>query len=353
MEQLLLGLVVVILASVLQGSFVVPMTYVRRWPWENSWAVFSLLGMFGFNWALALVTIPSLGAVYAEASPEMFLMLAVFGLLWGLGAVGFGLGVAAVGLALGYAVIMSLVLSLGALIPMAILHPQEILTAKGITVIVGVAAMVFGIALFGKAGMRKEREQGQRTGQITKLSTASMKLGLLIGILGGLFSCFPNVGYTLSEPLLDLAEKHGAKPRWAGNAVWSILFSGGAVVNLAYCGYLFKKNGSLKEYRCPEALRNLCLMALVSLMWIGSFCLYGVGAQIMGKWGPIIGWSIFIALSVSVAGVWGVVQGEWTGTSSQTRKLMLAGIAILVLTIFILAGGGYIDVLADFLAGEM
>ena len=91
MQQLLLGLAVVILASALQGSFVVPMAYVRRWSWENSWAVFSVLGMIGFNWALAFVSIPSLCAVYADASLEMFLIPAVFGLMWGLGAVGFGL----------------------------------------------------------------------------------------------------------------------------------------------------------------------------------------------------------------------------------------------------------------------
>ncbi len=340
MEQLLLGLAVVTLASVFQGSFLVPMTYVKRWPWENSWAVFSVLGMIVFNWTLAFVSVPSLCAVYADASLEMLLLPAIFGLLWGLGAVGFGVGIAAVGLALGYAVIMALVLSLGALIPMAALHPQDILTPKGITVIVGVAVMVGGMALFGKAGIRKEKEQGQRSGEITKLSTTSMKLGLVICIFGGVFSCFPNVGYALSKPLCNLAESHGAAPRWSGNAVWSILFSSGALVNLTYCGYLFKKNGTLKEYICPEALRNLCLMALVSLIWISSFCLYGVGAQMMGKWGPVIGWSVFIALSVSVAGTWGVIQGEWAGTSSQTRKLMLLGIAILVLTILILACGG-------------
>ncbi len=49
----------VILASILQGSFLVPMTHVRRWRWENSWVVFSVLGMIVFNWALAFASVPS------------------------------------------------------------------------------------------------------------------------------------------------------------------------------------------------------------------------------------------------------------------------------------------------------
>ena len=111
MSELLSGLLIVIAASVLQGSFMVPMAYVRKWKWENSWAVFSILAMIVFNWILAFVSIPSLCQVYQAASPGMLFIPVAFGLLWGIGAIGFGLGVAAVGLALGYAIIMGLVLS--------------------------------------------------------------------------------------------------------------------------------------------------------------------------------------------------------------------------------------------------
>ena len=88
---------------------------------------------------------------------------------------------------------------------MVILHPADILTLKGITIIIGVTVMLFGIGLFGKADVRKEKEQGEKAGEITKLSKASMKLGLVICIIGGVFSCFPNVGFSLSQPLIDLA----------------------------------------------------------------------------------------------------------------------------------------------------
>ncbi len=337
MGELLLGLFIIIAASVLQGSFLVPMAYVKGWKWENSWAVFSILGMIVFNWILAFVSIPSLCQVYQAASFKMVAIPAVFGLLWGIGAVGFGLGIAAVGLALGYAIIMGLVLSLGAFIPMVALHPGDVLTLKGITIIIGVAVMLFGIALFGRAGMRKEKEQGEKAGEITKLSKASMKLGLIICIIGGVFSCFPNVGFSLSKPLIDLAIEYQAAPNWAGNSIWSILFTFGGLVNIVYCGYLFKKNKSFGEYKGEGFGRNLALMALVSLMWIGSFIIYGVGARMMGDWGTVIGWSVFIALSISIAGIWGIAQKEWDNTSRQTRKLMAVGIAILVLAIFIFA----------------
>ncbi len=338
-NNLLLGLGVVIMASVLQGSFMVPMAYVKNWKWENSWAVFTVLGMIVFNWVLAFLSIPSLWQIYQAAPAESFMIPAIFGLGWGIGAVTFGLGIAAVGFALGYAIIVGLGMAMGVFIPMAILHPSEVLTSKGITIMIGLAFTLVGVAIFTKAGMRKEKEQVEKTGRITRLSKAAMKTGILICVTAGVLACLPNVGFALSGSIIDMTLDFKTSPNWAGNAVWTILFTAGALANLLYCGYLFRKNKSFKEYRNPPLPKNLLLIALMALLWIGSFILYGVGARIMGDWGTIIGWPVFFAFSITTACVWGLAQGEWANTSSKTRKLMICGISILVLTIFVFAYG--------------
>ena len=46
---LLIGLLLVLLAGLLQGTFIPPTTLVKQWSWEHTWATFSLLGMFVFN----------------------------------------------------------------------------------------------------------------------------------------------------------------------------------------------------------------------------------------------------------------------------------------------------------------
>jgi len=325
MNEVVGGFFIILVASVLQGSFMVPMSYVKKWQWENSWALFSVLGMIGFNWVLAWVTIPSLLDVYRAAPAAALATPGIFGLCWGIGAVCFGLGVAAAGFALGYAIIMGIVLSFGAFIPMLVQHREEILTPKGLLVLLSLAVMIVGIAVFGRAGTRKEKEQSEKTGAITKTSTLSIKVGLAICIVGGLLSCLTNVGFSLSESLVDLAKEHGVSENWAGNSVWAILFTFGALVNLGYCGYLFTKNKSFRAYREPGLFRNFFLVAFMSLMWIGSFVLYGLGAGMMGDWGNVVGWSVFIGLSITIANLWGFAQGEWANTTPKTRTLMGTG----------------------------
>src|ERR1700677_1805572 len=116
--QLFLGFLLVLLAALLQGTFVLPMTMVRGWSWEHIWGTFSLLGMFVFNWVIIFLLVPNIFAVYAASPAHDLALLALFGMGWGLGAVLFGLGMDKLGMALGYPIIMGLIAGLGAMIPL-------------------------------------------------------------------------------------------------------------------------------------------------------------------------------------------------------------------------------------------
>ena len=337
MESFYFGLGIILTASAFQGSFVVPMAYAKGWRWENSWLLFSLLGMFVLNWMLAAMSVPDLLGVYRNATPYQLMIPIVFGFLWGIGAICFGLGMAIMGLALGYTIIMGLVLGMGAFIPMLCLYPADLFTFRGMVILAGLVIMLFGICLSGVAGKIKEREQGKRSGEITKITNLSPKIGFLICLVAGIFSSLNNVGYAMSDSLIQLARQQGASPQWAGNVVWVLIFSAGGVVNIAYSVFLLKRNKTFIAYLLPGFFRNLVFITLMALMWIGSFILYGLGANQMGQWGTVIGWSIFIALSIAFGTFWGIFQGEWSGTTFRSRRMMFLSIVTLVLAILIFA----------------
>src|SRR4029079_13781218 len=134
---LLIGFLLVVLAALLQGTFVVPMTLVRQWSWEHTWAAFSLLGMFVFNWTITLLLVPSIFAVYSASPVKDLAVLALFGLGWRVGAVLFGLGMERLGMALGYPIIMGLIASLGALIPLLVFFPQRTFASRSPFLVTG------------------------------------------------------------------------------------------------------------------------------------------------------------------------------------------------------------------------
>ena len=340
MNPLFLGLFVVILASLLQGSFAVPMAYARSWKWENSWMVFSVFGMIVLNIIFGFAAIPNLFGIFGSVSVAELLLPIVFGLVWGLGAIGFGLGVTATGFSLGYAVLLGTVLSMGSFIPMVVMYPEEILTYKGILVLAGLAVTLTGIGISGYAGIMKERDQGEAAGEITKISRFSLRTGIIICIIAGLFSSTINIGFALCGSIADAALAAGAHENWAGNSIWVILFTSGGILNIGYCLHLLGRNKTATQFTAKGSIRNFMYLLLMSLMWIGSFILYGVGATMMGSWGTVIGWSVYMALAIAVANLWGILQGEWKGATPRAKMLMVRGFVFILCAIVIFAWSG-------------
>src|SRR6266481_9066972 len=173
------GFLLVLLAGLLQGTFVLPMTLVRRWSWEHTWATFSLFGMFLFNWLITLYLVPGIFAVYGASPSHDLVVLALFGMGWGIGAVLFGLGMDRLGMALGYPIIMGLIASLGALIPLLVFFPQTLLTLKGLVLLAGTALVIFGIGLCSVGGSRRAPSEDKSIAT----HSSPFKVGLAIAIL--------------------------------------------------------------------------------------------------------------------------------------------------------------------------
>lgn len=134
----------------MQGSFMGPMKFTRKWDWENTWLAFCFLGFILLPLMLALVTVPELGRVVASAAPHALLLAGVFGLGWGCGSMCFGLTVRVLGIGLAYAIILGLSSALGSLIPW--LTSSERALGYSVLLCSGVLLMLVGVVVCSVAG---------------------------------------------------------------------------------------------------------------------------------------------------------------------------------------------------------
>ena len=128
----MIGIGLVMLAGLLNGSFAAPMKRMPAWRWENSWLIFAVTGLIIFPWIITLATIPHVGDVYSRSRSSATLWKVVlFGIAWGVGSTLFGIGISRVGMALGFAIILGITASFGSLFPLAVLHPEELHSKRG------------------------------------------------------------------------------------------------------------------------------------------------------------------------------------------------------------------------------
>jgi L-rhamnose-H+ transport protein len=161
--QVILGVIFHFIGGFASGSFYMPYKKVRGWAWESYWIIGGL-----FSWLIvppiaAWLTIPGFAEIIGNTDTSTLAYTYLFGLLWGIGGLTYGLGVRYLGVALGSSIILGLCMVFGALIPSVYYQfvPQEgkdsisdiAGSTWGLTVIAGLVVCIIGIVICGKAGI--------------------------------------------------------------------------------------------------------------------------------------------------------------------------------------------------------
>ena len=164
MPQVALGVIFHWLGGLASGSFYVPYKAVKKWSWEVYW----LAGGF-FSWIIAPLVMgllltkglfPSISEAF-QSDPGAMRWAYLFGCLWGIGGLTFGLTMRYLGMSLGMAVALGLCTVLGTIMPD--IFKQTILTniqtqPPYVVILLGLGVCLLGVILAGIAGMSKERE---------------------------------------------------------------------------------------------------------------------------------------------------------------------------------------------------
>jgi L-rhamnose-H+ transport protein len=325
------GILLLLVAGAMNGSFTLPMKFTRRWAWENTWFVWTIFALLIFPPLLTFTTVPGLGHVYQQAGGGVLWVVVACGAGWGISQVFFGLAVESIGIALAFSVILGLSAAVGSLVPLLRLHPEQVLTSEGLAVLTGVALVLLGVGICAVAGRRREANLGQGPARV------SVMKGLLFSTISGVGSALVNLGLAFGAPLLLLARHAGATRAWSPNAVWLPLMLAGAVPNLVYCLYLMQKNRTGRRLAEAGNGGHYVLAGIMGVFWFASTVMYGIAAGQLGKLGAVLGWPLFMSLIVITASLWGVTTGEWRGSGRQPLRTMLGGVAVLILAIFVLA----------------
>lgn len=325
MNDLLFPLFLVVVASIFQGTFGLGMKYMKPLPWEAWWLVHSVVAMVVVPTSWAFLSVPDLCTVISSAPAAAIQKGMLYGFLWGVGGILFGVSVGYVGVSITYGIVMGLAAAGGSLIPLAQMenaasHPAAVY------VLAGVAVMLVGVAVCGVAGVKRDRLAA--VGQAAAPGK-SFKVGLIVAVTCGLLSSLLNVGFANAAPVADAAVKAGALPRNSSLAAWVVVLVGAVLMNAGYAVFLLIKNKSWSGFGAAGAGQAYRWAIIAGLLWFGALGTYGQGAALMGRIGPVIGWPILLGLSLIVSNALGFLTGEWKGAASAFR-LMVVGLLVLI-----------------------
>jgi L-rhamnose-H+ transport protein len=337
--NIVIGLLIIAVGAFCQSSCYVPINRIREWSWESYWLVQGI-----FAWALfplcgALLAVPSGGSLtqlFVSAPSFNLWMTVLFGMLWGVGGLTFGLSMRYLGVALGQSLALGTCAGLGTIMGPVLLHvffpEQNALAQLTSSVLVGVAVTLIGIAVIGVAGGMKNKEKEAAADTVN--TEFDFGKGIAIALLAGFMSgCF-NVGLTFGADI----HFEGTNPMYASLPATLLVTLGGLATNMAYCLLQNVKNHTFGDYRKISAWgNNLLFCMLAGALWYSQFFGLSLGKGFLTESPQMmtLSFCILMALNVIFSNVWGIILHEWRGCSRRTIGVLVAGIIILIISSFI------------------
>jgi L-rhamnose-H+ transport protein len=313
------------------ASFYAPIGKVKRWSWETTWA---LAGVF--SWVLLPITVslfllPDFRAFYAALDSDTVLRTFLFGCMWGIGNVSYGLTMRYLGMSLGIGIAIGTTLVVGTLIP-PFMHGQLLFlfnSRSGLVTLVGIVVALAGVAVVTYAGHQKEQQLGLTAEQL------DLKKGLLLALMCGVFSSGMSFAIDAAKPIEGAALQLGVASSYAAMPSYVIIMGGGALVNFGYCfGRLALKSGlSFRaDYSQPLSvnLKNSAMAAVGGTMWYLQFFLYAWGAANIPQRLSYVNWMLHMSGYVLFGGLVGLALGEWAHVDKRPIAILWVGMIIII-----------------------
>lgn len=332
MPNIVLAAGLIILAGALNGSFAAPTKYTRAWSWENIWSVWSVWGMLILPWALVFATVPHAVSFFQHTPANQWSLLILFGIAFGLAQILFGLSIAAVGIALSFAIAIGISTAFGSIVPFLSQHSDKVFTREGLFFFIGIFLMLAGIVVSAAAGLEKERQLQMKVAVAAASSKKEMSFtaGLVLCILAGLGSPSNNFGAAFCTSTIQRAVAAGTSPINEYNVIWAPLLTASLVPYLLYCAYLWRRNRSFHLFAAQRSAINWVFGFVMAALWMGSTAIYGVAMSRIGNMGPVLGWPLFMSVIILVSSAWGFFTGEWKGAGTKAMKTMGFAIVLLI-----------------------
>ncbi len=338
--EILVGLLIIAVGAFCQSSSYVPIKKVRDWSWESFWLIQVILAWLVFPFLGAMLAVPqghSLCELFNDTNSFRIGMTVLFGALWGVGGLTFGLSMRYLGVALGQSIALGTCAGLGTILGPVMLNiffPEgNYLAQLTAAVIIGVVVTLVGIAIIGYAGAMKAATMSEEQKK-EAVKDFNFPKGIAIALLAGVMSgCFA-VGLEFGSAICF----EDSDPMFATLPATMLVTLGGFVTNAIYCLWQNAHNHTFADYgKTSLYANNICFCALAGLLWYSQFFGLSLGKGFLVDSPTLLtfSWCILMALNVTFSNVWGIVLNEWKGTTRPTHIVLLIGLIVLIVSTFL------------------
>lgn len=326
-----MGIIWHLIGAASAACFYAPFKKVQHWSWETMWSIGGFVSWLILPWIVSAILLPDFWIYYSSFSASTLLPVFLFGAMWGIGNINYGLTMRYLGMSMGIGIAIGITLIVGTLMTPIIAGKFDVLigTPGGRMTLLGVLVALIGVAIVTRAGQLKERKMG------IKAEEFNLKKGLILAVMCGFFSAGMSFAMDAAKPMHEAAAALGIDPLYVALPSYVVIMGGGAVINLGYCFIRLAKmkNLSVKadfSLAKPLIISNILFSALAGLMWYLQFFFYAWGhAKIPAQY-DYMSWMLHMSFYVLCGGIVGLIMKEWSNAGRRPVSVLSLGCVVII-----------------------
>lgn len=331
-SSVLLGIMWHFVGAASAACFYAPLKKVKNWSWETMWSVAGMFSWIILPWSISIALLPDFFGYYAQFSYAVLVPVFLFGAMWGIGNINYGLTMRYLGMSMGIGIAIGITLIIGTLMTPILegKFGELMASTSGKLTLLGVFVAVIGVAIVSYAGVLKEKAIGIEAEEF------NLKKGLVLAVMCGIFSAGMSFAMNSAKPMHDAAAAAGVSPLYVALPSYVVIMGGGAIINLGFCFIRLacKKELSVKkDFSVGKTLliSNALFAIIGGTMWYLQFFFYAWGhANIPAEHG-YMSWMLHMSFYVLCGGIVGLVLKEWKGTGRKPVRVLSIGCLVIIL----------------------
>lgn len=342
-ETFWLGIAITVLSGLIMGTSPWPLKLMRRFQYEHFAIISMLFSLVILPWTITLLFCPRPFEALAGVEGAAICKANLFAFSWGIAQVLAMLCFVRIGVSLTYGILCSIGVAVGVITPMVFKasgvfgDAPDLFSPTGLTILVGAAILVVGVAFAAMAGAGRDKlkSQSPQAGDGNK-SSGGFAVGLAMVVVAGVLSAGWGFAFMYSqEPIKQAMMARGAADFPAGVAVWAVALLGAALPNVFYPVFLLTRNRSWGVLATSPAEIGLSLV--YGVLFFAPSILLGEGMLRLGSQGASVGWGLVQGTLILGGQILGFASGEWRGVGGTPRKQVYFAIGLLILAMIVMA----------------
>ncbi|MCF7790358.1 MAG: hypothetical protein K9M56_00025 [Victivallales bacterium] len=331
------GLLLVLIAGVINGSFAAPIKFIEDWDENNSWFVFGIFAFLLLPTVTIVLVAPDLFPVFAQLSKLHISILIFGGVIFGIGQIFLTYAFRSIGIGVAFFINIGLGVAGTSFFSFYFyIHRfKELQSHYRVIALLILAASIIAVCICKRLLAGLDKDEGAKYRTFT---------GIVCAVVAGICSIVQGLTFIYINPILikKVYFLFDATKLNADILTWFLILLFAGIPFILYFLFRIIQQSTFSTFKTVNTNKNIFLTLSMALCFWISLCFYARANSFAVNSSELYQtslWAIFMIFIIITSTIWSCILNEWSEGPVQIKTLIWLSVFIFAIAVINIALG--------------